>query len=64
VYSLIPVYYKIDISLNEIVYNDKISQLIHPLGGLFCPMNINNDLMETIENVIRNENIEKAKEKQ
>lgn len=56
--------YKIDISLDEIVDNGKIKQLIRPLGGNFGSMNINDDLIEVIENVIGNETIEKAKEKQ
>ena len=56
--------YTIDITLNEIVKDNRIKILSMPMGESLGSMNINNDLMEIIENIFGKDVINKAKESQ
>ena len=56
--------YKIDITLNEIVKNNRIKISSMPMGDSLGSMNINNDLMEIIENIFGEDVINKAKKAQ
>ena len=56
--------YTIDITLNEIVKDNRIKILSMPMGESLGSMNINNDLMEIIKNIFGKDVINKAKESQ
>ena len=54
----------VELTINEIIEDNRIKQLIDPFGGSFGSMNINNDLLEIIKYVIGDDIINNAKKYQ